>query len=671
MRGLVVALLAGSLAAACSTGLTEPACEAGQTQACLCSAGVAGTTACRADRTGWEDCVCTGADADADADADGDADAEALEEADAEVCTPTCTGRTCGPDGCGGSCGACADGQSCTPEGVCAGWWRGNLHTHSNLSDGDSAPSVVAARYRELGYDFLFLTDHGGWSDFARYSTDDFLALDGEELASAGHVNALHISATIPTATRTIQQLVDVVLAAGGVPVLNHPAWTSLPLGLTDLWPITGASLMEIHNHITDLGFDEVLWDGLLTSGRLVFGVAADDCHALATRSGKAWVVVRSVERTADALLAALVRGEFYASTGPELTDVVATSDTLTVDSVDGVYIEFTGAGGRVLDRALGPSASYALDGSERYVRARVTSAAGKAWTQPVRAASFERDPYADAVVAAVGLDPAALGAMLGPPYLGRVPSDWQNHGPRISAGQHVDLDMGEGEEVLDGDGMDLYVEEVDAEDLVGGPDAYEVLASTDGSTWASLGTGAGDASFDLADGGLSSARYVRIGVATGDAEIDAVMYLDPILRDPNADVVVEATGRTEGLAPNVLGPPFPGAVPSPWTFYGIGIGAGGRLIVDMGPGEEILDGPGMDLAVEEIGADEGGADDPYQVSASADGVTWAVLGDGTGDGEFDLAAGGLALARYVLLDVPTGNAEFDAVTAIPHSTAP
>lgn len=35
------------------------------------------------------------------------------------ACEPACTGKTCGPDGCGGSCGACDAGQACTTEGVC------------------------------------------------------------------------------------------------------------------------------------------------------------------------------------------------------------------------------------------------------------------------------------------------------------------------------------------------------------------------------------------------------------------------------------------------------------------------------------------------------------------------------------------------------------------------
>ncbi len=34
-------------------------------------------------------------------------------------CIPDCTGRECGDDGCGGSCGSCADGEACNEEGIC------------------------------------------------------------------------------------------------------------------------------------------------------------------------------------------------------------------------------------------------------------------------------------------------------------------------------------------------------------------------------------------------------------------------------------------------------------------------------------------------------------------------------------------------------------------------
>src|SRR5437667_6789663 len=40
-------------------------------------------------------------------------------------------------------------------------WYRGNTHTHSNNSfDGESSPLAVATVYKNLGYNFLFFTDH-------------------------------------------------------------------------------------------------------------------------------------------------------------------------------------------------------------------------------------------------------------------------------------------------------------------------------------------------------------------------------------------------------------------------------------------------------------------------------------------------------------------------------
>ena len=43
---------------------------------------------------------------------------------------------------------------------VHAGWLRGNTHTHTNQSDGDSSPADVVRWYEEHGYDFLVITDH-------------------------------------------------------------------------------------------------------------------------------------------------------------------------------------------------------------------------------------------------------------------------------------------------------------------------------------------------------------------------------------------------------------------------------------------------------------------------------------------------------------------------------
>ena len=44
-------------------------------------------------------------------------------------------------------------------------WYKGNLHTHTINSDGDSSPDVVARWYKENRYNFLVLSDHNYLTD--------------------------------------------------------------------------------------------------------------------------------------------------------------------------------------------------------------------------------------------------------------------------------------------------------------------------------------------------------------------------------------------------------------------------------------------------------------------------------------------------------------------------
>src|SRR5689334_1150073 len=65
-------------------------------------------------------------------------------------------------------------------------WYKGNTHTHTLNSDGDSSPDDVAHWYREHGYQFLFLTDHNFLTSIeginALIGADErFLLIPGEE----------------------------------------------------------------------------------------------------------------------------------------------------------------------------------------------------------------------------------------------------------------------------------------------------------------------------------------------------------------------------------------------------------------------------------------------------------------------------------------------------------
>ena len=57
-------------------------------------------------------------------------------------CVPACTGKSCGADGCGGSCGTCPNGQTCTADGQCQGTMtcaHSDCDTGSALANGCDA----------------------------------------------------------------------------------------------------------------------------------------------------------------------------------------------------------------------------------------------------------------------------------------------------------------------------------------------------------------------------------------------------------------------------------------------------------------------------------------------------------------------------------------------------
>jgi hypothetical protein len=107
------------LLAACS-GDSKSTCVTGATQECLRSDGSNGVQVCQADGA-WGSCEAfSGNDAVApEEDVRSAADAVAPEvQAGDGGCHPACSDKECGDDGCGGSCGQCADGFSCK-EGQC------------------------------------------------------------------------------------------------------------------------------------------------------------------------------------------------------------------------------------------------------------------------------------------------------------------------------------------------------------------------------------------------------------------------------------------------------------------------------------------------------------------------------------------------------------------------
>ncbi len=297
-------------------------------------------------------------------------------------------------------------------------WFKGNTHTHTLNSDGDSTPDDVVRWYREHGYHFLSLTDHNFLTETEALNalhgaSEKFVVIRGEEVTSQFqgkplHVNGLNVRERVlpqrgNSLVETLQQNVDAIRRASGVPHINHPnfGWA---ITAEELGAVRNNKLFEIYNghpQINYLGGGgvpglEAAWDAILSAGTLLYGVAVDDAHVFkqpgnpnVAGPGRGWVMVRAGKLDAESVLGALERGDFYASTGVELSDyqVGPTSMTVTVrQSKSSKYrIQFVGRNSRILQESIESPATYRFTGGEGFVRARVLESNGQiAWGQPV-----------------------------------------------------------------------------------------------------------------------------------------------------------------------------------------------------------------------------------------------------------------------------------------------
>ena len=300
-------------------------------------------------------------------------------------------------------------------------WFRANFHCHSTNSDGDAGPEETARIYRSFGMDVVTLSDHNTLTHPDEYRAalgSDAIALPCSEYTGPKSAHVLGVDVDDAVAPSREQADVDVigilrdgvdrVRAAGGVAVLCHPCW-NWTWDHDALMALPDVTHFEVFNAAPDCNSyptfgrsaPEVIWDRVLSTGRLVYGVATDDAHYYHAhgRDGKpprklsppglGYCVIDAPELSRRAVRDAFEAGRFYASTGVELADYRVGPDAIHVRvapwSHERATIEFIGIDGTLLARHDGLSADYRFTGVERYVRARITdTTGGYAFTQPV-----------------------------------------------------------------------------------------------------------------------------------------------------------------------------------------------------------------------------------------------------------------------------------------------
>ncbi|MDX2415369.1 MAG: CehA/McbA family metallohydrolase [Bacteroidales bacterium] len=324
-------------------------------------------------------------------------------------------------------------------------WFKGNTHAHTTLSDGNALPDDVVSWYYDKGYNFLILTDHNLFIDpdtmkIPSGLRNDFILIPGIEVTGkrAIHSTGLNVNAYVHpgleynSKTEVIQSHVDSIRATNGIPILNHPNFGS-GAQVADIMEVKGLFLIELYNghpSVHNFGFIgedyshipvEAKWDSLLSLGKRIYGLASDDTHhydeynKFKANPGRGWVMVKSKELSADAIVMAIQEGDFYASNGvmlrslsirdksynlevdPIATEIVLRSPDLRGDIVEtekpGYRIEFIGLDGEIMQSTEGLSAKYKIRNETGYIRARAIycrkTADNKyeklfAWTQPV-----------------------------------------------------------------------------------------------------------------------------------------------------------------------------------------------------------------------------------------------------------------------------------------------
>ena len=174
---------------------------------------------------------------------------------------------------------------------------KGNLHIHTNFSDGTQTPAEMVAIYRELDYDFVAITDHDYlikpqyWENIPDHN-GDLMVFKGIELEYPP-LRYQHIGKIIGD---------EEVLF-----IFNHPQLYRLSVPEVKRQIELISRDMPIHCvEVTDKGVYTKIYD---TPEIPLPKVASDDAHSF-DQCGRAWIEVEST-RERDSILRAIKKGNF------------------------------------------------------------------------------------------------------------------------------------------------------------------------------------------------------------------------------------------------------------------------------------------------------------------------------------------------------------------------
>ncbi len=248
---------------------------------------------------------------------------------------------------------------------------------------------------------------------------EKFLIIPSEEITDQFEDKPIHINATNVqelvepqhgnSVVEVMQNNIDLVLdqrEKTGEPMfphINHPnfGWA---ITAEDLMALHGERFFEVYNghpQVNNFGDStragtDAIWDQVLTAylneGKPpIYGLATDDSHhyfdmtVKNANPGRGWVMVQAQALTPQALIEAMLAGNFYATSGVTIQEIQKDDQQLKIkiNPETGIHykIQFIGTRqsspaqiGSVFKEAEGTEAAYDLQGDELYVRAKIIS---------------------------------------------------------------------------------------------------------------------------------------------------------------------------------------------------------------------------------------------------------------------------------------------------------
>ena len=253
-------------------------------------------------------------------------------------------------------------------------FYKANMHTHTNISDGALTPERVKEEYVKKGYSVVAFTDHEIMMPHTDLRDEEFLPITAYEIqlmdrSVPGFCNKrYHMNFYSPDADRYLsktyckrdawwgnivkyfteemaeagltershtkdfaQKMIDMANEEGMLVSYNHPVWSNQNYtdysGLKGLWGVEW-----YNNECVQLGYYDTTAPitDLLSEGERVFPLATDDSHK-ARSIGGGWIMVKAKKLDYDTVFAALKRGDFYSSTGPEIKSLYLEGDKVVI----------------------------------------------------------------------------------------------------------------------------------------------------------------------------------------------------------------------------------------------------------------------------------------------------------------------------------------------------